>query len=77
MLKFVHLENEFVCYDKNIIIAWLDYTESDNNININSIYVSPKHRNKKIATKLLNLCLNFFKEKSFKENFVLTFNRLS
>jgi len=65
MLRFDHSDNEFICYSNDIIVGWLDYEHMNNNIHINTIYVYPTHRNKKIATKLLNLCLATFKQNTF------------
>ena len=65
MFKFNHIisdiNTEFVCAINNNIIGWLDYSQLDNNIHINAIFVDNKYRNKKIATKLLDMCLTTFK----------------
>jgi len=59
-------DNKFLAMDGDIEAGYLVYSLKDNTIYILTIFVDPKYRNRSLAKRLLDECVDYIRKEEFK-----------
>ncbi|OQY42351.1 MAG: hypothetical protein B6227_02410 [Fusobacteriia bacterium 4572_74] len=59
-------DNKFLVMDGDIEAGYLVYSLKDNTIYILTIFVDPKYRNRSLAKRLLDECVDYIRKEEFK-----------
>ena len=66
VMKHSSEDKKFLAMDGDIQSGYLEYSFKNNNIFILTIFVDPEYRNRSLAKRLLDECVDYVKKEQFK-----------